>query len=87
MEYKSYRILQEIHKKLVLKSLRARATIRLFNNRVHDGFLIDVSNNKVYILLENGYVVSYLYTKIKEIVVYGNDMVKKLYNQIINNEQ
>ena len=86
MEYKSYKILQQLHEKLVKKSLRAYAKIRLFNNRSYEGFLIDVSNNRVSILLEDGFVVSFVYTKIKEIEITGNEIIKRIYEQIINNE-
>ena len=86
MEYKSYKILQQLHEKLVKKSLRAYAKIRLFNNRLYEGFLIDVSNNRISILLEDGFVVSFVYTKIKEIEISGNEIIKRIYEQIINNE-
>ena len=86
MEYKSYKILQQLHEKLVKKSLRAYAKVRLFNNRLYEGFLIDVSNNRVSILLEDGFVVSFVYTKIKEIEISGNEIIKRIYEQIINNE-
>jgi len=86
MEYKSYKILQQLHEKLVKKSLRAYAKVRLFNNRLYEGFLIDVSNNRVSILLDDGFVVSFVYTKIKEIEIIGNEIIKRIYEQIINNE-
>jgi len=86
MEYKSYKILQQLHEKLVKKSLRAYAKVRLFNNRLYEGFLIDVSNNRISILLDDGFVVSFVYTKIKEIEISGNEIIKRIYEQIINNE-
>ena len=85
MDYSKYKLVRKLFVALLNKGYHSKVVVTMFNNHKISGWLIDVNHNHFFILRPNGRRIKVSYTKVKKMDFYGDEIVKKVYEQINKN--